>query len=114
MKTHFGIKVIFQECRKDLPIPILLFPLTLAFRFSCYYGYNQVETVTWLSYLPYLGVLFYAFLIYFATRFLKTNRFLSFSIYLLLINLLAISGVFILIPGIVGERFIFWDLLVSV
>lgn len=82
---------------------LLLWP----FDFSCYYGYNQVETVTWLSYLPYLGVLFYAFLIYFATRFLKTNRFLSFSIFLLLINLLAISGVFILIPGIVGERFIF-------
>ncbi len=78
------------------------------FELSYYYGFNQVPISTWLEIAPYIGIIFYLLLVYLAAKYFKSDKFLAFCFLIIFINLIAISGIFKIIPGIVGERFLFF------
>lgn len=85
-------------------LKMLFWPQNLSY----YYGYNQIPIATWGSILVYLSLILHSFLIYYMIKIMRTNSFLSFAIFCYLVNILAVSNVFALFPGIVGERFIFF------
>ena len=85
-------------------LKMLFWPQNLSY----YYGYNQIPIATWGSMLVYLSLILHSFLIYYMIKIIRTNSFLSVAIFCYLINILAVSNVFALFPGIVGERFIFF------
>lgn len=85
-------------------LKMLFWPQNLSF----YYGYNQIPIATWGSMLVYLSLFVHAFLLYYMIKTMRSNSFLSFAIFCYLINILAVSNLFALFPGIVAERFIFF------
>ena len=85
-------------------LKMLFWPQNLSY----YYGYNQIPIATWGSILVYLSLFVHSFLIYYMIKIIRTNSFLSFAIFCYLINVLAFSNLFALMPGIVAERFIFF------
>lgn len=85
-------------------LKMLFWPQNLSY----YYGYNQIPIVTWGSILVYLSLIFHSLLVYYIIKTIRTNSFLSFAIFCYLINVLAFSNLFALMPGIVAERFIFF------
>jgi tetratricopeptide (TPR) repeat protein len=98
-----------EKIAAGLSLP--LFYLQLLFwpsELSYYYGYNQIPMPGWNSALPYLGLLVYAVLIYGVYKSIQKDRLLAFSILILLVNLFATSGILKVMPGIAGERFMFF------
>lgn len=85
-------------------LKMLFWPQNLSY----YYGYNQIPIATWGSILVYLSLILHSFLIYYMIKIIHTNSLLSFAIFCYLVNILAVSNIFALFPGIVGERFIFF------
>ncbi len=83
---------------------LLCWPFVLSY----YYGYNEIPIDTWTSVMPYVSIVFHGSLIYFTIKFFKKERFLAFSLILYLIGVFAASGIVKLVPGIVGERFVFF------
>lgn len=83
---------------------LLIWPFVLSF----YYGFNEIPIDTWTSFLPYVSLVFHAFLIYLAIKFFNKDKLFSFSLIIYLIGIFAASGIVKLIPGIVGERFMFF------
>ena len=75
---------------------------------SYYYGYNQIPIVTWVSGIVYLSLIFHSFLFYYMIKIVRTHSFLSTAIFCYLINIVAVSNIPALLPGIVAERFIFY------
>lgn len=109
----FENPLVGQTFIEKLPtgISIGLYYLKMLFwpqNLSYYYGYNQIPIATWGSMLVYLSLIVHSFLVYYMIKIMRSNSFLSFSIFCYLVNILAVSNLFVLFPGIVGERFIFF------
>lgn len=85
-------------------LKMLFWPIDLSY----YYGYNQIPIATWGNIIVYLSLIFHLFLTYYIIKNIYKNSFLSFAIFSYIINIIAVSNVFTLIPGIVAERFIFF------
>ncbi len=83
---------------------LLFWPFVLSF----YYGYNEVPIDNWTSVFPYVSIIFHAGIIYLAIKYFKKDRLLSFGIIIYLAGVFAASGIIKLMPGIVGERFMFF------
>lgn len=83
---------------------LLFWPFNLVY----YYGYNHVPIIGWKSVFPYLSILFYIVFIFIIIKNFKNKFFLSLGGIILLTNIIAVSNIFILLPGIVAERFIFF------
>lgn len=100
----FGEKIAAGFSLSLFYIKLLSWP----FELSYYYGYNQIPMPGWTSALPYVGLLIYAVLIYAVYKLIRKEKLLAFSILILLVNLFATSGILKVMPGIAGERFIFF------
>lgn len=85
-------------------LKMLFWPVDLSY----YYGYNQIQITTWGDIIVYLSLIFHLFLVFLLIKNIRTNSFLSFAIFSYIINIIAVSNVFTFIPGIIGERFIFF------
>jgi tetratricopeptide (TPR) repeat protein len=85
-------------------IKLLIWPVGLSY----YYGYDQIPITGWGSVLTYAGLLVYAFLIYVIYKTIRKEKLLAFGLIILLVSLFAASGILKLIPGIIGERFMFF------
>ncbi len=88
-----------------------LFLLLNPFKLSFYYGFDVVPIYDWNNFLPYLGILFFVGLTYLFFKLWRKNSFISFGIAILLINGIAVSNIFMLLPGVVAERFFFLGIL---
>ncbi len=76
-------------------------------KLSFYYGYNTVTLQTFTSILPYISLAFYSLLLLVSVKTFKKHKMLSFGILLVLLQSAAVSNIFIVLPGIIAERFYF-------
>lgn len=83
-------------------LKLLIWPLYLSF----YYGYNQISIHDFGDFLPYLSIAIYGLVIFLSIKYFWKNKLVIFSLILLFVNIIGVSNIFILLPGIVAERFI--------
>lgn len=83
---------------------LLFWPFVLSY----YYGYNEIPIDSWSSIMPYISIIFHCGMIYLVIKYFRKDKLLSFSMTIYLMGILAASGIFKIIPGIIGERFIFF------
>lgn len=81
--------------------------LVWPFELSYYYGYNQVPISGWSDGITYAGIAVFAAAVILCVKLFRKERFLVFCMLILLVNLIISSNIPKVIPGIVGERFIF-------
>jgi len=88
-------------------IKIFFMPNKLSF----YYGYNTIPLQTFTSILPYISMIFYSLLLFVSIKIFKKYSLLSFGILLILLQSVAVSNIFMPLPGIIAERFYFIGIL---
>jgi tetratricopeptide (TPR) repeat protein len=76
------------------------------FRLSSYYGFDTVAIAGW-GVSAIIGFVIHALLFFFALRFFRKKPEISLAIFFYLINILLVCNLFVLMPGIIAERFIF-------
>ena len=80
-------------------------------KLSFYYGFDVIPINDWSNILPYFGILLFIGLIYLSFRLFRKNPLISFGIAIILLNGVAVSNIFMPLPGIVAERFFFFGVL---
>lgn len=83
--------------------------LFLPFPLRYYYGYNMIPLTNWADPLVWLSLLLHLGLLYLAFRGFLKKSLLSFFILYYLINISMYANIVSPVPGIVGERFLFFS-----
>lgn len=78
--------------------------LVWPFPLSYYYGYNTVSINS--AGMIAGGIVAFAIFVFFIIRYYRRNYLVSLALTIIVINLGAVSNFFMLLPGIVGERFL--------
>lgn len=81
--------------------------LFLPYPLSFYYGYDQVELLTWSSVSFYLLLIALSFCIYMVINYKDKSSFLFFCVVSFIIAIAPYSNLILPAPGIIAERFIF-------
>ena len=81
-----------------------VFPFPLRY----YYGFNTIPVTNWENPLVWLSLIFYVGIFIVALRNLKKKRIISFIILFYLIHLSMYANIVMPVPGIVGDRFLFF------
>ena len=84
-------------------LKMLAFPFPLRF----YYGYDMIERAALNNSWMWLSVAVVVILLVFAIRSFRQKNILSFAILFFFLSFLGFSNLFVLIPGIVSEKFLF-------
>ncbi len=85
-------------------LKLLLVPYPLRY----YYGFNMIPITNWLNPLVWLSFLFYVGIFVVAIRYFKQKKIISFIILFFLIHISMYANLVMPVPGIVGDRFMFF------
>jgi len=85
-------------------LKMLVFPYPLRF----YYGYNMMPVVSFTNIWAILSFVAYAGMFVYAVMNLKKKTFLSFVFLYFLINISMYANIVMPVPGVVGDRFLFF------
>lgn len=85
-------------------LKLLVWPFVLSY----YYGYAQIPLHSWGNVLPYISLFLHLALMIILFRNFRVNKLISLGIVIYFINISAVSNVFILLPGLTAERFLFF------
>jgi tetratricopeptide (TPR) repeat protein len=83
--------------------------LFLPFPLRYYYGFNMIPLTNWADPLVWLSLLIHLGLLYLAVKGFLKKSILSFFILYYLINIAMYANIVSPVPGIVGERFMFFS-----
>ncbi len=86
-------------------VKLLLIPFPMRY----YYGYNMIPLTNWADPLVWLSLVFHLFLLYWAIKGFMKKSVLSFFILFYFVNIAMYSNIVFPVPGIVGERFLFFS-----
>ncbi len=85
-------------------LKLLIKPYPMSF----YYGYNTFPIVNWTNLWVWVSLLFYLFIAIVALKKLKQKRLISFIILYFIITISPFANLVMPVPGIVGDRFMFF------
>ncbi len=85
-------------------LKLLLIPYPLRY----YYGFNMIPVTNWLNPLVWLSLLFYVGIFVVAMKHFRQKKIISFIILFFLIHISMYANIVMPVPGIVGDRFMFF------
>ena len=82
--------------------------VVIPFPLRYYYGFNMIPITNWADPLVWLSLVFYVGIFVGALKNLKKKKIISFIILFFLIHLSMYANIVMPVPGIVGDRFLFF------